>query len=236
MITIVEILNTIIRESPFLEEGISEGIINFSALARKVRPRVESALMKPVSESAILMALKRMTPKITQKIKLDSKLIRQMGDITVRSDLCEFTFSKSVTLLEKQKKLLHAIKDKIDPFITFTQGVYEITAIVNSSLEEIVRKIFKDENIISRVIDLAAITIRLSPQSVHTPGIYYSLLKQLAWHNINVVEVVSTFTEFTIILQKGQIDISFSALMRFLSPKKEKNKSQFLDYLEKASQ
>ncbi len=41
--------------------------------------------------------------------------------------------------------------------------------------------------------------------------------KQLAWNNINVVEVVSTYTEFTIILQKKQVDVSFSILMKFLA-------------------
>jgi hypothetical protein len=214
-----EILNTIIREAPFLEEGLAEGIINLSALSRKVRPQVESALMKPISESAILMALKRMSPKVTQKMKTKKNSMFHVGDLTVRSDLSEFTFLRSDTLLEKQKKLLNAIKDKINHFVTFTQGVYEITTIVNSSLESKVEKVFAGEKIVSRLSDLAAITIRLSPETVHTSGVYYSVLKQLAWHDVIVVEVVSTYTEFTIILKKEEVDVSFSILMKFFSKK-----------------
>lgn len=217
MITVAEILNTIVRETPFLEEGLADGIINLSALARKVRPQVEAGLMKSVSESAILMALKRMTPKVKKKIKLYKNAAYQIGDLTVRSDLSEFTFLRSDTLLEKQKKLLHSIKDKINHFVTFTQGVYEITTIVNSSLESVVEKVFAGEKIVTRMNDLAAITIRLSPQTILTSGVYYSILKQLAFQDVNVVEVVSTYTEFTIILKKEKVDVSFSILMKFFS-------------------
>jgi len=122
-------------------------------------------------------------------------------------------------LLEKQKALLHEIKDRADHFITFTQGVFEITTIVNSGLAAAVETIFKGEKVISRLSELAAVTIRLSPQTVHTPGVHYSILKQLALRDINVVEVVSTYTEFTIILEKNYVDVSFSILLKFLSNK-----------------
>lgn len=220
MITISEILNSIIQESPLLEEGLAEGLINLSALSRKVQPQIEATLMRPVSESAILMALKRLSDKLTPKIKLNKNLISQLGDLTVRSDLSEFTFQRSNTILEKQKMLLHGIREKPDPFVTFTQGVYEITTIVNSTLEKMVETIFRDEKIVAKILNLSAITLRLSTRSADTPGIYYTVLKHLAWNNINVVEVVATYTEFTIILQNNQLDTSFSALVRLLSRKK----------------
>jgi hypothetical protein len=217
MITVSEVLKKIILGSPLLEEGISEGIINLSALARNLQPKIEAQLMKPVSESAILMALKRLSSKITVKENQREKILKDIGDLTVRSNLCEFTFIKSETILERQKQLLLQIEGQRDSFVTFTQGVFEITIIVNSDLAKTVEEIFKTEKIVSRIPDLSAITIRLSPQSVHTPGIHYSILKQLAWKNINVVEVVSTFTEFTIILEKDQVDLTFSILMNFFS-------------------
>lgn len=219
MVTIAEVLDEYIMASPFLEEGLAQGIINLSALARKLKGRVESRLMRPVTESSLIMALKRMTPKFAQKAIEGKKAMHQLGDLTVRSDLMEFTFARSETLLEKQKRLLHEADELNNPFITFTQGVYEITIIVTSALESIVREIFKDEKTVSSLSGLASITIRLSTETVHTPGVHYAILKQLAFYNINVVEVVSTYTEFTIILQKDQVDLSFSILMRYMDKK-----------------
>jgi hypothetical protein len=52
---------------------------------------------------------------------------------------------------------------------------------------------------------------------VGTPGVYYSIFKQLAWGNVNVVDVVSTYTEFTVLFEFQNVDRAFSILKRFLS-------------------
>ena len=217
MITINELLEQIILRTPFLEEGLSQGIINLSALSRKIRPQIEKKLLKPVSESAILMALKRLLPDIMSKSEnMDINL--KAGDITVRSGLTEFTYSKSGTLIENKMRLLDQIKSSGDFFVTITQGVHETTMIVNSSLKKRLEEIFRGETLIKKIDDLAAITIRLTGDMVYLPGVHYNILKQLAWHNINVIEVVSTYTEFNIILQKKEVDTSFSILLKYLSP------------------
>ena len=48
-------------------------------------------------------------------------------------------------------------------------------------------------------------------------GVHYTLLKQLAWHDINLVEAVSTYSEFTIVLRRDVVDRAFSVLMEFLA-------------------
>jgi len=215
MITVTEIISKIIRETPFLEEGLAEGIINLSALARKFKPQIEDELMKPISESAVLMALKRMVPEIERKSISDSSHNSELSDLTVRSGLSEFTFQKSATINEKRLILLKELQTRPDYFATITQGIYEITMILNSNMESRVLEIFKDEKIITHLSNLAAVTVRLTDEMVYLPGIHYNILKQLAWHNINVVEVVSTFTEFNIILHKSQVDVSFSTLLKY---------------------
>ena len=60
--------------------------------------------------------------------------------------------------------------------------------------------------------DLSAITLILPKEAVFVPGVYYSVLKALAWEGINFVEVVSSYTELTIILQNSNVDRAFSVL------------------------
>lgn len=217
MITVSEEIEKIVLGSHLLEEGLSQGIINLSALSRKIKPQIDSALMKNVSESAILMALKRFTLRAKSNEKEPINVLKNKADITVRSNLSEFTFLKSDSILERKKKLLEEVKEIKESFITFTQGVFEMTIIISADLTKTVENIFKEEKTISTINNLSAITIKLSPEIIYTPGVYYSILKQLAWKNINVVEVVSTYTEFTIILKKEYIDIAFSILLNFLS-------------------
>ena len=56
MITVPEAAKKIIERSRYLSEAISKGIINYSALARYIRPEIEQILIKKVSLASVIMA------------------------------------------------------------------------------------------------------------------------------------------------------------------------------------
>ncbi len=111
-----------------------------------------------------------------------------------------------------EKKLLDQIKLRQNYFITFTQGVYKTTVIVSSNLEDKILEIFEGEKVISKFNNLSSITIQLPEGAALVPGIYSFILRALAWEGINLIEVVSTFNEFTIIVQNKNINRAFSIL------------------------
>ena len=78
---------------------------------------------------------------------------------------------------------------------------------------------FNDEHITSRMKKLSAITLQLPANNVTTPGLYGYILRSLGWENINVIEIASTYTEFTIILKEVDVDRAFSVLKKTLTPK-----------------
>lgn len=216
MITVSEKLKEIIERSPFLEEGLARGIVNLSALARELKPELERELMKEFSESAIMMALKRLAEKMTELPAAKNHTLMGLGDLTVRSRLKEFTFRKSSTLMEKQAELLNRIDPGMDHFVTFTQGVHEVTVIISDVLEQELRDVYASENLVAEIDDLAAVIIKFNEKITDILGIYYFILKQLAWKNINVIEVVSTFSEFIAVLDRKDVDRSFSVLLNYM--------------------
>ncbi|MGQ9619022.1 MAG: aspartate kinase, partial [Candidatus Aminicenantia bacterium] len=174
----------------------------------------EKELMKKVKEGAIVMSLKRLSARIKEIQRTQRKLFPNSPDLMVRSNLIEITVSNSETLIIKLKKMLDQIKEKKNYFLTFTQGIFETTIIVSKNLENELMKIFGDEKIISGFENLSSITIQLPQGSALIPGIYSFILKALAWEGINLIEVVSTFNEFTMILQDKNIDRAFSILKK----------------------
>jgi hypothetical protein len=218
MITVPELTQKHLREYPLLEEALARGIVNLSALARELRPGIEAELGKTVSPAAITMALKRLSPEIQKRGAAGSVRRKTAGDLIVRSNLVEFTFRHSESIWEKQKRLLQRLEGDRDVFLTFTQGVFEVMLIASAGIERAVLDIFGKETIVSHVKGLSAIIIRLSPRTVLIPGVYYSILKQLAWGDVNVVDVVSTFTEFTILIDRQQVDRAFTILTRYMWP------------------
>lgn len=220
MTTIPEVVEHIVRRSPFLEEALVDDIINYSALARMIKTEIESVLWKDVQEGAIVMALKRLKPRL-RKANLEAEILeymRHMGEIIVRSDLVDYAFENSPTLMHKQQLLLQELQDKKEVFHTSSKGVYETNIITGQQVAERLEEIFAGETLLSKISNLASVTMRM-PTSYErdVPGVYYYVMKKLAWEDINVVEIISTKHEFSLIVEKDKVNMTFNILHRLKS-------------------
>ncbi len=218
MLTIPIVVEEVIKKKPFLEGALIEGLINLSALARQLRPEIEQKIGKPVNESAVIMALNRLVPRLsltsTMKFK---RIIAGVGDIIVRSNLTDFTYNNTATLYGRQEELLREIHSATvaqDILCTFSQGIYETTLVVSSSLEGIVERVFHDEILVVKRQNLSSITVKLPSENTSVPGVYYYIFKELAWDNINIAEVISTSNEFTVVVSDADIHRAFTILMQ----------------------
>ena len=215
MIKIAEVVEQLVRQSPFISEAINDGLINVSALARRLQTDVEKQLGKPVKSGAIIMAINRLqTGELMFIEKNIRQFFQQLSDISVRSNLSDYTFQNSDTLLQKQVRLLAMIsQDFPNAFYSFSQGVGETTIIVTNSLDEQVDQIFEGENQLDKESQLSAITLMLPIENRNLYGVYYYILKDLAWQGINLVELISTSNEFTLIVSDEDLDHAFSVIM-----------------------
>ncbi|BDD12266.1 hypothetical protein FUAX_46980 (plasmid) [Fulvitalea axinellae] len=215
MVTIAEATEEIVNRSAFLQEAILDGIINYSALARKIKPDVEKQLFKDVQEGAIVMALKRMAPRLSRHHHEQDimEYLQHTGEIIVRSDLVDLAYKNSPTLSEKQSQLLRNVQNVNDVFHASTKGVYETNIILSRSGLEMIEKVFESETMIMRIDNLASVTIR-TPESYKkdVPGVFYYITKMFAWKAINVVEIISTKHEITFIVGKNQVNETFRIL------------------------
>lgn len=215
MITIPQLLERLIKQKPFIESALAEGLINISALARQLKPEIESTLKKEVTEAAIIMALKRFVSQmdVSMHRKIE-KATKGFGDIIVRSNLCDFTYKLSDTLIEKQSILIKKIGKEKDVFFTISRGVFETTIVISSQYADEVKEIYKEETLIASSNSISSITLRLPKNNTVIPGLYYHIFKQIAWEGISILEAVSTTNELSIILKDKEVDRAFSALKK----------------------
>ncbi len=214
MQTIPNAVEEVIKKKPFLESALVEGLVNLSALARQLKPEIEKKVGKEVNDSAVIMALNRLVPRLellsAMKFK---KVVENIGDIIVRSNLADYTFLNSPTLYEKQAILLGRVRAMKDIFCTFSQGIYETTLVVSSSMVSLVDEIFSEEQCVAKSSMLSSITVKLPAENAVCPGVYYYIFKELAWDNINIAEVISTTNEFTVVISDTDIHRAFTILM-----------------------
>lgn len=213
MKTIASTVSEYVKTKPYLASALSDGIINLTSLARKIHPDIEALTNKPVNQGAIIMSLKRVSDDArytaTKKI---IKVLKNLGDITVRSALVDYGFLLSETLLLTQANLLKKIEFKKDVFYTSSRGVAESNIVVSQNIVPLVDELFQNEVCQSKVENLSSITIKLPTDNVKIPGIYYFLFQRLSWEGVNITEVISTSNEFTILMDEDQVDIAFKVI------------------------
>jgi len=208
-------MEQLIIESAFLTEGMMRGLINLSELARHLRPQLERDLWKPVGQAAVVMALTRLAARLQQSDQPEVRVLPKIGELITRSELTEFTFTNSDTSYECQRNLLAMAERHPGVYVTVTQGVREVLVISGRSMASSVESCFASEQLLLKKNNISALTLRLAPDSKHTPGIFHSILKQPAWRKINLVNMICTYTELTILLEQSEMALAFSVLSHF---------------------
>lgn len=213
MKTISAVVENYIKKKPFLQSALAQGIINLTSLSRQVKPEIEEELGKEVRNGAIVMALKRLSDDLefraTHRIL---KVLKNIGEITVRSSLTDFTFLVSDSILENQTKLLKEVDQNKDVFYTSSRGVNELNIVVSNSLDSTVEHLFAAEKCTQKAENLSSITVKLPAENVSVPGIYYFIFQRLAWEGIVLYEVISTTNEFTILVNDDQVESAFKTI------------------------
>lgn len=213
MKTIASAVEHYIKTKPYLSTAMAQGIINLTSLARQIQPEIEESIQKPSRSGAIVMALKRISDNLeflsTHKIV---KVLKEIGDITVRSNLIDYSFKISDTLLNAQSNFLAEVNDNPNVFYTSSRGVTESNIIISSNMAEKVDHYFSSEELIEKKTDLSSISIKLPTENVTIPGIYYFIFQRLSWEGVNIFEVISTSNEFTILVDEAHVNVAFKVI------------------------
>ncbi len=207
--SVAQAVEGVVKHKPYLSEALASGIINISALARQIQPELETMLGKPLNAGAIVMALNRLAPYLQVQLK---KLLNNMGDIILRSNLCDYTFKNSNTLVDCHIRVLKSISRREEVFYTMVQGVFETNLVVSEVMENVVDEYFKEEQCIFKQNGLSSVTLKLPKGNVLQPGFYYCIMKELSWEGINLSEVISSTNEFTVVVDNSLIDRTFVVL------------------------
>lgn len=211
MTTVPQIVEEIVKNSPILTESVEEGLVNYSSLARKIKPEIENRLYKPVTVGSVIMALKRLKIDPSKTRALKTALLK-ITDLSMRSNLMALTFVNSPTLFQNQSKLLDAASKTSNSFLTISTGIHETSIFISKNLSDEAERVFQNETKTLGVEGLSSITLMLPKDAIDTPGIHYSVFKKLYSQGVNVFETATSYTELTIFLYSKDIEKAFSAL------------------------
>ena len=134
MVTISHLTKKYIEDSFLLKEYLEEGLINYAALAEKLKPKIERELNKKVKTSAIMMALRRHSEKLSSKAKL--KFSFKDAEVLMKTGLCDITVAKSFQLLSTLKEIHKLVRYERGDTLNIIQGDSDVSIVINSKYKK----------------------------------------------------------------------------------------------------
>lgn len=213
MRTITSSIRELLERSPFLTEAIAQGIVNYSSLARKLKPYLEKIHLRPFTVGAIVMAL-RSARRTGISPFLSGPVGEYVRSMIVHSNLVQFAFHNHDELLVVEQQLLERIRPRSDAVVFFARGHADTGIILSESLEKDLETLTKDleEFRLAEHRGLSSISIRFTADIVDRPGVYYPFFQALAWSGVNVVQLVTGFAELTLIFKERDLERAFATI------------------------
>lgn len=200
-------VRTYIDGRPVVRDALGMGIVNLSALTRRIQD--ETGLG---SEEAVLVACRRYKGVgHGADYQVAIRRVLDKSKLEVRTRVAVLTAHSSWKLFGRLEKALGAVAGRSQP-VHVLHGSESITIITDETLLGEVEAALGDEDIIKVRKGLVELNIR-SPDSVEdVPGILSFLASSLAGKGINFVEVISCYKDNMFLIDEADLFRAFEAL------------------------
>jgi len=208
-----DLAKTIVENELSLLEFLKEDLINYSALSRKLLPEIREDNPKATEESVSIAIRRYVAEQKREPISKIVKAIISHSQLSTKNDVVHMTFSREQPVLQKILEVSKKINWALGETFFFNQGAGEVTII----LDEKNKKLFNDckRYLIESTANLCIISIKEDSdldKSIEVPGVYSYFIGQLSRRSINIIEIVSTYSQVSLILKSQDLLRAYSTL------------------------
>src|SRR5919206_1689777 len=187
-ISTAAVVREYIDTHPSIKDGMRMGVINLSALARRIMD--EKGLK---SEEAALMACRRyeLDPKSRINEEAILKVLRR-SKLEIRTKVVTMTVRTSWHMYGKLEKVMSAMRGR-EQNVHIIQGTAGVTIIMDGAVSKEVRDIIGEDEVLKEEKDLVELIVN-SPEVVEdVQGVVAFLSSSLSSRGINFIEVISCY-------------------------------------------
>ncbi len=208
-------VNAILEDMGFLRIALRNDLINYSALARFIKPEVDEKLEgRKASMDAIIMAVRRYGRGLGEH-KQAGDLLRLLGNahMVLRTGMAVLHLRRTSELysklveFEKTSVNWHA-GDKI----YVNQRSEEIMVIVTRKLLSLLHAAIDRDDVLSEHVGSAIITVEYDAEVNRVPGILAFLANQLEAVNVNVYAVFNSITKTSFVVPEQDASKAYDRL------------------------
>ncbi len=212
-LTISRAVKEVVDGDISIQDSLQRGYGNVSAIARLIAPKVEAAVGHEVNTESLITSIKRIRGDYKQPSAQVSRIIAE-SVVNVRTDIAKVSVEKTKRALETVRRLLATHQEG---FLQVSESISAITLIIDQRLLENVIAPFREEDILEKETNLAAIIMHSPKEIIKTPGCAVAFYNQVSRRHVNIEDTVSCYTDTIIAVRMADINQAFTALTDLIS-------------------
>ena len=207
-----------IDKNIFVKESLKESLINYSALTRKILPKVKKKNNK-ANFSSVLISIQRYHDQIGDEgINKNIKKILSNSEVIMKNNICSLTVERDLEAIKKVEEISKDIRWDLGDILFFIQGSGEVTIIIDNKNKSKFGEV--NSKIIEKREDLATLSLRenenLKKYSKDTKGYLALLTNKLAEKDINIVDITSTYKQIIFILDEKDLTKAYNEINKLI--------------------
>ena len=212
VVSTAAVVRDYIDTHPSIKDGMRMGIINLSALARKIMD--EKGLK---SEEAALMACRRYELDPKQRINEEAILkVLRRSKLEIRTKVVTMTVRPSWQTYGKLEKMMSALRGR-DQNVHVIHGTAGVTVIMDGAILREARDILGEDEILKEQKDLVELIVNSPDVIEDVPGILAFLSSSLSSKGINFLEVISCYKDTMFVIEQKDMMQAFDTLNQIIS-------------------
>ena len=216
MVTISHLVNKMIDDNLYLQEAIGKGIASFGSVAKQLKTDIETELKKEVAHYAIVAAIRRYSEKMSIKFR-DIKFDVNTSEVNLKTNVIDINVLKTPSLFDKLKRIYDIIKFEKGDILHIIYGKNSVSIVTNERQKEKIYDFLQNERIMDTKENLVSLSFTIGKNLVDIPGVLFQIVRNFAWENINIKEVISIDLVITFIVAEKDAVRGYKALERVIT-------------------
>ena len=222
--SVSDAVSEVLSEMYFLQQPFKLGIVNYSALARVIKPLVEQKTGEEAGLDAIIMAIRRNIELLVKQGE-SKDVYSLLGECTLslRTGMVCVHFKRSNELYQKVVEFEHTINWLSGERIYVNQRTDEISIMTLSRFIPKLLEMIKNDpsQLLAKQESMAMLTIRFPPSVLDTHGFLHLLTSQFEALGININAVFSSYSRLSFVCNEADAPAVYDRIAKLIRDSKK---------------
>lgn len=224
-VSLAEAVREEIRGIPHIKNSLSEGIVNYSALARKIMSTLSEKTGKKLNEESVIVAIKRYADEIEAiGINHSHASIFAEAEIAMQDDISYIHFKKNERVISRLTQLFANENWKIGEMRVLIHGGEQVMLLANSKRAEEIALELSGE-IIKRIDNSALVTVKMPIEFHDSYGVIAEISSLLSRKGISI-EIISYPSDLHIVVDEKNAERTYVTLKQLINESRRRVKEK----------